>query len=116
MRSIVIFVLSLFIKVDSNCVGAAYENSYALLRLGAVSARKQRGERRGPARFGNDSQYLPKGFLRPPNLFVCNQRDAAHIFFRDRKHQSPDTTRGERIRRDAARFRVDRFSSFESFI
>src|SRR5262245_33095747 len=116
MRSIVIVVLSLFIKVDSHRVSPAYKNSDALLRLGTISARKQRRERRGPARLGDDSQRLPKGFLRSPNLIVCDQRDTAHIFFRDRKHQRAYTTWGERIRRDAARFGVDRFSGLERLI
>src|SRR5262245_34726911 len=116
MRSIVIVVLSLFIKVDSQCVGAAYKDSAALLRLWAVSARKQRRERRGSAGSGEDSQRLPRGFLRSPNLIVCNQRDAAQIFFRDRKHHRAYTTWGERIRRDAPRFGVDRFSSLERLI
>src|SRR5262245_26621067 len=119
MRSIVICRPSSFflsIKVDRHRICAAYKNSDALLRLGAISARKQRRERRGPARLGDDSQHLPKGFLRSPNLIVCNQRDAAHIFFRDRKHQRAYTTWGERVRRDAPRFGVDRFSSLESLI
>src|SRR5262249_19068248 len=116
MRSIVIVVLFLFIKVDTHCVSAAYENSDALLRLGAISARKQRRERRGPARLGDNSQHLPKGFLRSPNLIVCNQRDAAHIFFCDRKHQRAYTTWGERIRRDPPPFSVDRVSSVQRLI
>src|SRR5262245_48437327 len=103
----------LSIKVDRHRICAAYENSNALLRLGAVSAGKQRRERRGPARLGDDSQHLPKGFLRLPNLTVCNQHGAAHVFFRDREHQGADATGGERVRRDTARFGVDRFSGFK---
>src|SRR5262249_1216623 len=81
-----------------------------------ISARKQRRERRGPARLGDDPQHLPKGFLRSPNLIVCNQRDTAHIFFRDRKHQRAYTTWGERIRRDAAPFAVGWFSTRERLL
>jgi hypothetical protein len=83
------------------------------LRLRAITAGKQRRERRGPARLCDDSQHFPNGLLRCKNLIVCNQYDVAHIFFCDRKHEGSDATRGERIRRDAASFGVYRFSGFD---
>src|SRR5215475_9488889 len=106
MRSIVMVVLSLSyllkfdLKVDRHSVGAAYDNSNALVRLGAVSAGKQRREGRRPSRLGDDSQYLPERRLRFQNFIVCHQRDAAHISFSDRKHQGAYSARGERVRRD----------------
>ncbi len=93
-------------EVDRHCIATAYDNSNALSRLRTISARKQRGEGRGSAWLRNYSQNIPECFLRFSNLSVCNQHDAADVFFRNRKHQLTHATRGERVRRDSPGFSI----------
>ena len=70
----------------------------------------------GASGFGDQTQFLPKSFLRFDDVIVGDQQRLRDEFLRDGKHQLAHTACSKGIRGNAAYFNVNNLSGCQGFM
>ena len=95
-------------------VGAAQQHTDPLARLHGDAPAQQCGKGSSAARLGDDTQPPPQRLLRRDDGLIADQRDVINVALGEREHQRADLSRCQRVRRDTARRRLDRFGILSS--